>query len=156
MPSVRVTAYPAWPAATQEWEPDADVQRKIEVLHRQHDLLLQDVSRFRDDAFERFEALQADLSAAEARFRATREALARSLEAKDRRAAQIDARGLWPIGFGIVLTGIPAELAHFYAVGIVIAALGIVLTVSLALAGILARRGAKSGARARARGSQVA
>lgn len=40
------------------------------------------------------------------------------IEAKERRAAQIDARGLWPIAFGIVLTGIPGELAEVTAIGI--------------------------------------
>jgi hypothetical protein len=43
--------------------------------------------------------------------------LTRRLEATERRSAKVDARGIWPIGFGIVLTGIPDELARISVIG---------------------------------------
>jgi hypothetical protein len=138
---MKLSAPPLWPDVIQPWEPDADDQRKLEVLRIQHDLLLENVRRLRTEGFQRLADLQNDLSAAEARVRAMHEEMARTLAAKDRLAAQIDARGLWPIGFGILLTGIPAELAYHPVLGIAVTALGVILTVTLAWAGMMARRG---------------
>ena len=149
------TAHPGWPTATQPWDPVADDHRKIEVLHLQHELLLEDLGRFRDDTLQRFETAQADLRAAEAQLRATHEQMANELAQKDRRAAQIDARGLWPIGFGILLTGIPAELAYIHVLGIAVTAAAVVLTVTLAWAGVSSRRDDAARSRAAASGSPV-
>ena len=137
--SARVAAGDLWPTTTRPWEPDADDHRKIELLHIQHDLLQDDASRFRQEMFARLASIRAEISAADERLSKAHRELRMAVREKDRRAAQIDARGLWPIGFGILLTGIPAELAHFAAVGIAVAVIAVVITLSLAWAGMAAR-----------------
>jgi hypothetical protein len=46
----------------------------------------------------------------------------------------VDARGIWVIGFGIVLTGIPDELAAQPVVGGIVTAAAIGLTIWMGLA----------------------
>jgi hypothetical protein len=115
----------------REWEPNASDTMKVEILHQQVDFLIEEVESFKSDVTGRLAAVRQDLQQAEARLSAAHGQLARALEAKDRRAAQIDARGLWPIGFGILLTGIPGELADVAAVGVLVTASAAVVTAEL-------------------------
>jgi hypothetical protein len=70
--------------------------------------------------------------------------MARQLETRERQAAQIDARGLWPVGFGIILTGIPGQLAEAPAAGWTVVGLAVLTTVMLGL-GAIRRRPAAPG-----------
>lgn len=57
--------------------------------------------------------------------------LRRLLDERERQAARIDARGLPVVGFGILLSGVPDELASFlYPFGWLLPIFGIVITVT--------------------------
>ena len=111
-----------------EWNTLAPDKDKIELLRQQVELLLQAVAAVRQEVRDREAVLLMAIEQAEVRLRDAHQELAGRLEAKERRAAQVDARGIWPIGFGIVLTGLPGELAEVAWVGWLFVAAGIALT----------------------------
>jgi hypothetical protein len=110
------------------WNTLAQDKDKIELLHQQVELLLQQVADVRQEIRDSEAALRTAIEQAEARLRDAHQELTGRLEAKERRAARVDARGIWPIGFGIVLTGLPSELADVAVVGWLFVAAGIALT----------------------------
>lgn len=101
----------------RDWEPEASDARKIEVLHQQVDLLISEVGRLRNDVGEQVSGLRAEVRQAETGLRREHAGLASRVEQRARRSARVDARGLWPVWFGILLTGIPGEMAAVPAVG---------------------------------------
>jgi hypothetical protein len=138
--SIRLDSYGGTITLGRPWEPDADDSRKIEVLHQQVRLLLADVGKFKAEVGDRFTAVTSAIEQSETRLRAAHGKLAEAFEARDRRAAQVDARGLWPIGFGILLTGIPAELAYIHALGVAVITAAAAVTAWLGIDGIRSRK----------------
>jgi hypothetical protein len=98
------------------------------------EFLVQDVDDLRKAADARHAALRTEIAQAEARSGERYRELAGRFEARERRAARVDARGIWVIGAGILLTGIPDELAAQPIVGGVVAAAAIGLTIWMGLA----------------------
>jgi hypothetical protein len=107
--------------------PDTD---KIEFLREQVEQLKQDVANISQDIRERDAALQAAISQTESNLRGADQQLTRRLDASEQRAARVDARGIWPIGLGILLSGIPGELADVRALGIVVMVLAVAVTLN--------------------------
>jgi len=91
--TVRHDEWGATVTRVPHWEADAGDQRKIEILRREVVLLNAVISQFKAEVTDRFAAVSSAIQQSEARLRAAHGELADALEAKDRRAAQIDARG---------------------------------------------------------------
>lgn len=113
------------------WSSSVPDTRKIELLHKQVEELDRDIADIRQDMQERFASLQTALSQAVSGLRGAHAELVRQIQAAEHRAARVDARGIWPIGFGILLTGIPGELAAVRAVGIIVVILALTVTVAM-------------------------
>jgi hypothetical protein len=114
-----------------EWESAAPDTRKIEILHEQMKELESDIARLGEDMRKRFTALRTVLDEEMFGLRGAQQSLIRQIEAAERRAARVDARGIWPIGFGIVLTGIPGELADIRALGIIVVIIVVAVTAAM-------------------------
>jgi hypothetical protein len=100
-----------------EWNARAGDKGKIELLHQQVDLLGQELTDVRQE-IQRVEAsLRSALERTEVRLQDAHQQVAGRLEARERREARVDAHGIWPIGAGIVLTGLPDELAAVAVLG---------------------------------------
>jgi hypothetical protein len=111
-----------------EWNTQAGDKDKIELLHQQVELLRQQLADVRQEIPRVEAALRSDLERAEVRQQGAYQYLAGRLETRERRAARVDAHGIWPIGAGIVLTGIPDELAAVPVLGLLSIAAGIAVT----------------------------
>ena len=112
-----------------EWNTKADNKDKIELLHQQVKLLGQELADVRREIAQVEAAQRSSLERAEARQQDAHQQLAGRLEARERRAARVDAHGIWPIGAGIFLTGIPDELAAVAVIGWLFILGGIAVTV---------------------------
>lgn len=113
------------------WHPTASVDERIEALH-QHitevEGQLIEVSQQLSQETSKRERALAEL---EAGLRAETAELRRLLEEQEHRAARVDARGLPVIALGIVLSGIPDQLASIpYGIGWVAPVLGIAAAVA--------------------------
>jgi hypothetical protein len=117
-----------------EWDNSALPDDKIERLHQQVEFLIQEVDDLRKASDAHHAALRTEIAQAEARSGERYRELVRRFEAQERRTARVDARGIWVISSGIVLTGIPDELAAQPFVGSVVAAAAIGLTIWMGLA----------------------
>jgi hypothetical protein len=111
-----------------EWNVQAGDKDKIEFLHQQVKLLWQELANARQEIPRVEAALRSDLEQAEARQQDAHQQLTGRLEAGERRAARVDAHGIWPIGAGIVLTGIPDELAAVDVLGLLSIAAAVAVT----------------------------
>lgn len=113
------------------WHPTASVDERIEALH-QHitevEGQLIEVSQQLSQETSKRERALAEL---EAGLSAKTAELCRLLEEQEHRAARVDARGLPVIALGIVLSGIPDQLASIpYGIGWVAPVLGIAAAVA--------------------------
>lgn len=113
------------------WHPTASVDERIEALH-QHitevEGRLNEVSQQLSQETSKRERALAEL---EAGLSAETAKLRRLLEEQEHRAARVDARGLPVIALGIVLSGIPDQLASIpYGIGWVAPVLGIAAAVA--------------------------
>ena len=93
------------------WQPDAPVNERIEAL-RQHII---EIEGWLNEVTRKLTEETASREQVVAELRQTLEEktaeLRRLIEDKERESAQIDARALPAVGFGILLNGIPEELA---------------------------------------------
>jgi len=85
----------------QQWEPDADSERKLEILHTQIDLIYKEIQSLATMTSQKLRNIRAEI-----RLNAAHGELARGASERERQAARVDARGLWPIWLGILLTGV--------------------------------------------------
>jgi len=112
------------------WDPSAPVDERIEALHQQItkvdgrlDGVLHELRQEVADRKRVVAELQQNLGAQNAELRGL-------LEEDKRRSALTDARGLPVVAFGILLSGVPDELASIpYGVGWLLPALGIFFSV---------------------------
>jgi hypothetical protein len=95
----------------QAWLPRADERLQIDILHQQIELLLEQVNELRAQADRTTEDLRKEIREAESRATYQVRQLASELRGERSQASRVDARGLGPIAFGIILTGLPDELA---------------------------------------------
>jgi hypothetical protein len=105
-------------------ETDAE---KIDRLHRHLGQVLEQVNTVRRETQQANASTRAALDQVAGELRAAVRSLENRIDTGERRAAQVDARGIVLIGTGVVLTGIPDGLARFAPVG----------WLSVALAGLL-------------------
>jgi hypothetical protein len=105
-------------------EPGASADAKADLLHKQLLKVFatitevrQDVSQARQEATAGDAALREMLEARVGELAAESQQMRQRLEARERRAARVDARGLFPIALSIVMTGIPVDLAHISWLG---------------------------------------
>jgi hypothetical protein len=110
------------------WSGNARADEKIEILHQQAD----ELRRRLDDLRTRFDGvvnlLQREIREAESRVAAQIRQLASEMRGERSQASHVDARGLLPVALGIILTGIPDELAKIPAVGVTAIAIAVVCT----------------------------
>jgi hypothetical protein len=112
----------------QPWLPRADGDLKIDILHKQVDILVERVDELRNQIDRTSDDLQKCIKEAEARVAGQVRELASELRGERSQASRVDARGLGPIALGIVLTGIPDELATVPWVGYLAIAVSVIWT----------------------------
>ena len=95
----------------QPWHENARADVKIGILHRQIDLLLEQVTQLSTLINQTGDSLQNEINAAEARVTQQVQQLAAEVHGERSRASRVDARGFGPIALGVILTGLPDELA---------------------------------------------
>jgi hypothetical protein len=95
----------------QPWREDARADVKIDILHRQVDLLLEQISELHSLLDRIGDGLRKEVREAEGRATDQVRQLAAELRGERSRASRVDARGFGPIALGIILTGLPDELA---------------------------------------------
>lgn len=93
------------------WDPAAPLQDQISLLHRHIELAEARLDFVSDQQGQEIRARERQVAELERTLREDITVLHRLVEEKDQEGARIDARGLPVIGFGIVLSGIPDELA---------------------------------------------
>jgi hypothetical protein len=110
------------------WSEKARAAEKIEILHQQADELLRrlDGLRTRHDGDVIF--LRSEIREAESRSTGQIRQIASEMRGERSQASHVDARGLGPVALGIVLTGIPDELAKIPAIGVTAVAIAVVWT----------------------------
>jgi hypothetical protein len=101
----------------QPWLPRADGSLKIEILHKQVDMMLEQLNELRIQSYKISDDLEKKIKDAEARVVGQVRQLSSELRGERSQASRVDARGLGPIALGIVLTGLPDELATIATVG---------------------------------------
>ena len=122
----------AYASKWQPWRSEATTWMKVDILHKQVDILVERVDELRRYVDQTGDGLQQNIREAEARVAGQIRDLASELRGERSQVSRVDARGLGPIALGIVLTGLPDELATVAGVGY--AAIGVsVLWTFLAL-----------------------
>ncbi len=121
-------------ASGRAWHPTAPVDERIEALRRhitEVEGRLNDViGQLREETASR-ERVVAEL---ERTMKAETAELRLLLDEQERQTALIDARGLPVVGFGILLSGVPDELASIpYGVGWLLPLVGSVVAVRVAM-----------------------
>lgn len=99
------------------WLPHTNVDQRIEILHEQVDFLVERVDDVRRQVDRARDDLQKSIKEAEARVAKQVRDLASDVHGERSQSSRVDARGLGPIALGIVLTGLPDELASYAWVG---------------------------------------
>jgi len=113
------------------WQPDADLDSKVERLREMIEAVMGDVGRAREEARQADGALADRISSVEQDLAQRLEELRNRIERAERDAARTDARGVLLLGLGVVLTGIPTELADVAVVGWAVVAGAILATASV-------------------------
>lgn len=103
--------------AWREWEEKASNHVKIDILHQQAELLLKQVIEVRAQTRRNAEELRKDICDAESRVVAQVHDLTLELRGERIQASHVNARGLGPVALGIILTGLPGELATIAPIG---------------------------------------
>jgi len=113
----------------RDWRDDVSDSDKIEVLHQQVELVRQHVAAARQHTRNVETRLLRELSEVDTRHGERLRQLVGAIEAQHRQSSRVDSRGIWPIGLGILLTGIPDELASVpLQLGLAIAAVAVLVT----------------------------
>jgi hypothetical protein len=95
----------------QPWLPRAGPSLKIEILHTQVDLLKYRINELSTRVDQAERNLKAEINEAEDRIARQVRQLELDIHGERTQGSQVDARGFGPIAFGIILAGIPDELA---------------------------------------------
>jgi septal ring factor EnvC (AmiA/AmiB activator) len=113
------------------WDEEAPPQAQIQRLREQIADVLGEVNRVSQHREADLARVRERLERLVAELRGRLDELERRFAAAERQAALIDARGLPLIGFGILLTGIPEELACFAPLGWSLCVIAVVATALL-------------------------
>lgn len=113
------------------WSPRAPEREQIETLRQDLLRLEERVIKGTWDAQEQTEAVRAELLGVIEQVRADAAAITRRLDAEAAREAQLDARALWLVGLGILMTGVPDGLATWTWSGIVTLIVAVAITAAV-------------------------
>jgi hypothetical protein len=136
-PVVRVTQQLATPAAVVDdldvavqigWEEDAPLADKVNTLHHAVELVFEQLRQVRQETRGAHSALERRLDHLVDALRTADKDLADRLDKAEAQSARIDARGVILLGFGVILTGIPAQLAAWPPLGWFLVAVAVVVT----------------------------
>lgn len=151
-------------AARAAPEPSADIPGKIPIRWAKGESLeakLEHLRRGLEQAFEQISDVRRDAKAADAELQKSLDQLSDELQkvnadltsrmnAAEQQAAAIDSRGILLLGAGVILTGIPDELARVAWVGWVAIGVSVFVMLCVLLASGLEWRGKRSSATAAA------
>jgi hypothetical protein len=101
----------------QPWQENARATVKIDILHHQVNILLEQINELRIQIDRSGDDLRKEIREAEGRVTGQVRQLALELSGERSQASRVDARGLGPIALGIIMTGLPDELATVAVVG---------------------------------------
>lgn len=101
----------------QPWLAHGNVDQRVDILHKQLDILVERINEVRRQVDRASDDLEKKIKEAETRVTKQVKELASDVSGERSQASRVDARGLGPIALGIVLTGLPDELATFAWVG---------------------------------------
>jgi hypothetical protein len=113
----------------QPWREDAEDGEKIGILHEQIEIVRDMIVGLRQQADRTAQDLKNDVREAEGRVTGQLRELASEIRGERSQASRVDARGFGPIAFGIILTGLPDELAAVAVVGWLVVGGAVVWTV---------------------------
>ncbi len=114
--------------AWQPWLEVASDGEKLDILHRQVDFLHDQTGELRGQIDRTADELRKEIREAEGRVIGEVRQLFSELRGERSQASRVDARGLGPIALGIILTGLPDELAAAAPVGWLAVAMALVWT----------------------------
>jgi hypothetical protein len=112
----------------QPWRQDAEEDEKIEILHKQVELLLEHYNELHGLVGRTADEFLRETHEVERRAVGHVQQLSSDLDAERSQASRVDARGLGPIALGVILTSLPDELATVRAVGVLAIVVAIVWT----------------------------
>jgi hypothetical protein len=95
----------------RQWLPHAGPLLKIDILHQQVDILLEEINKLRTQIDQTGDNLRKEIREAEGRVIAQVRQLAAEMQGERTQASHVDARGFGPIALGIIMTGLSNELA---------------------------------------------
>lgn len=113
----------------QPWREEAYDPTKIDILHKQVVMLKGRIDELRKQADRTADQLRREIHEAESRVTGHIQQLTGEFRNQRTQSSRVDARGLGPIALGIVLTGLPDELASVEPLGWLIAAVAIIWTI---------------------------
>ena len=129
LPKLTVTATAT---VTPGWDEQASLEARVMRLHELMDRAHEEIGKVRQEARDGIDELRRVVEQQAGELRAAHQAHQESHAAEQRLAARADARGLWPVGLGIVMTGIPDELAAFTPLGWLFAVGGPLFAIGMA------------------------
>jgi len=115
----------------QPWREEARNGEKIEILHQQVEIVRDQIGELRTQVDRTADDLGKEIRDAESRVVGQLQQLASAMRGERSQASRVDARGFGPIACGIVLTGLPDELAAVAVVGWLAVAGAVVWTVGV-------------------------
>jgi hypothetical protein len=95
----------------REWLPRAGPLLKIDILHQQVEILLEEINKLHAQIDQTGDNLRKEIREAEGRVMAQVRQLAAEMQGERTQASRVDARGFGPIALGIIMTGLSGELA---------------------------------------------
>lgn len=101
----------------EPWAEEATATEKLDILRQQSEELSHRIDNLRTQADRDRSSTQKGIREAESRLAARIRQVGLELSGERSQTSHVDARGLLPVGLGIVLTGLPDELAKVPAVG---------------------------------------
>lgn len=129
LPKLTVTATAT---AKPGWDQRASLEARVSRLHELMDQAYEEIGKVRQEARNGIAELRQVVEQHAGELRAAHQAHQESHAAEQRQAARADARGLWPVGLGIVMTGIPDELAALTPLGWLFAVGGPLFAIGMA------------------------
>jgi hypothetical protein len=110
------------------WHPGASADEKADILHKEILKIYERINELDQAVRSNHAEVKALVEAQVSEVREAHRKLEALLAAKERQETRVDGRGLLLVAAGILLTGIPDELAHYAALGLTITGLAVCLT----------------------------
>jgi hypothetical protein len=99
------------------WSEKARAAEKLDILHQQSEELRRRIDNLRTQIDGDISVVEQKIREAESRLAAQIRQVSSELSGERSQASHVDARGLLPVAFGVILTGLPDELAKVPALG---------------------------------------